>query len=165
MEENLIEMDAPVALSDIQQEALKKSEEELDAYKKELEKKKYLVDVKGEEIKTILNYMQTDAPWKFTESLGIIEVTGELAECAKKGKMFMTAISIEALYFYLSKVEGKGMKADGAIGSIETYLKILKAINVVRTVILNENEKLKELEFIVASRREGLAPEGNQELA
>lgn len=160
MEENL-EMDAPVELSDIQQAALKQSEEELQAFKRELETKKYLVDLKVDDIKSILNYMRTDAPWKFTESLGVLEVVGELTECVKKGKMFMTAISIEALYFYLSKVEGKGMNVDGSIGSLESYLKMLKAINVVRTVILNENEKLKELEFIAASRREGLAPEGD----
>ena len=152
---------AGISLDEIQNDALEKAENELESYKQELEKKKYLVDLKGNDITSLLNYITHDAPWKFTEALGIIEVINELKECVSKNKLFMTAISIEALYFYLSKVEGKGTKAYGSIGSIEIYIKILKSINVVRNIILTENEKLKELEFIVASRKQGIVPDSS----
>jgi hypothetical protein len=104
--------------------------------------------------------MKNEAPWKFTESLGIKEVQKELDACQKSGKLFMNAISYEALYFYLSKMEGKGEHVvSEAIKTLDEYLEILKSINVVRNVIANENEKLKHMEFVVASRAEGIEPE------
>ena len=149
-----------VSLTAVQKEALEKAQAELESYRKELEEKKYLADVNPAQIKSILDYVSNEAPWKFTEALGIKEVAKEMEACAKKGKLFMNAISFEALYFYLSKIEGTGMSTTSKhISSLEDYLTILKAINVVRNVISHENEKLKEMEFVVASRAEGLEPE------
>ena len=147
------------ALTDIQLKAYEEAQAALDKYRSELETKKYLVDLKGQDLKDVLNYMRTEAPWKFTEVLGVKEVIAELEACVKKDKLFITAASLEALYFYLSRVEGKGANVNGCIGDIEKYIKILKGINAVRNVISSENEKLKEMEFIAASRREGIEPD------
>jgi hypothetical protein len=149
-----------ISLTDVQAQALEQAQKDLENFRSELETKKYLADVTGETIKSLLQYVTDEAPWKFTESLGIKEVQKELETCAKNGKLFMNAISYEALYFYLSKIEGKGQKTNSeAITSLDTYLTVLKSLNVIRNVIAQENEKLKEMEFIVASRSEGLDPE------
>jgi hypothetical protein len=149
-----------ISLTDVQAQALEQAQKDLENFRSELETKKYLAEVNGETIKSLLQYVTDEAPWKFTESLGIKEVQKELEACAKSGKLFMNAISYEALYFYLSKIEGKGQKTNSeAITSLDMYLTVLKSLNVVRNVIAQENEKLKEMEFIVASRSEGLDPE------
>jgi hypothetical protein len=147
-------------LSAIQQEALEKSTKELEAYRKELETKKYLADIGKTGIDALVNFIKLEAPWKFTESIGIKEVYTDLLLCAKNGKLFLNALAFEALYFYLSRVEGKGLTvSSSAILTVDEYLDILKNINIVRNVIAQENEKLKGLEFIVASRAEGIEPE------
>jgi len=146
-------------LNQIQKEAYEQAQLELDKFKKDLETKKYLVDLKLEDIKKLEGYISKEAAWKFTEALGIREVVNELGVCVTKGKLFMSAISIEALYFYLSRIEGAGDTVNSKfIESVDTYLTILKNINIVRNVIAQENEKLKEMEFITASRREGIDP-------
>jgi hypothetical protein len=148
-----------VSLTDVQREALENSQKELEAYRADLETKKYLAEVKADGVKALLEFMKTEAPWRFTESLGIKEVQKELETCVKNGKLFMNAISFEALYFYLSKMEGKGETVTSrAIPTLDMYLDLLKSINVIRNIISAENEKLKELEFVVASRAEGLEP-------
>ena len=102
-----------VSLTEIQQEAYALAEKELDAYREELTTKKYLVDLKKEDIKTSIDFMNNDAQWKFTESLGIGEVTKDLETSLKKnGKIFISAVATEALYYYLSKVEGTGKKVN-----------------------------------------------------
>jgi hypothetical protein len=158
--ETEIENMKEVSLSDVQREALAKAQMELDTFRAELETKKYLADVDAKGIQALAGFMKNEAPWKFTESLGIKEVQKELDACQKSGKLFMNAISYEALYFYLSKMEGKGEHVvSEAIKTLDEYLEILKSINVVRNVIANENEKLKHMEFVVASRAEGIEPE------
>ena len=148
------------SLTDVQQAALKNAQEELANYRQELETKKYLADVSTKMVNALSAFMNNEAPWKFTESLGVIEVQKELESCVKKGKLFMSAISFEALYYYISKIEGNGNTVNSkAITSMSDYIEIIKSINVVRKVIANENEKLKELEFIVASRAEGIMPD------
>ena len=94
------------------------------------------------------------------ESLGIGEVSKHLSNSIdKKGKVFINAIAIEALHYYLSKVEGTGNKVDSsAISTVDTYLRLLKAINGVKNAINIDNEKRKELEYIVTCRSEGLDP-------
>jgi hypothetical protein len=158
--ETEIENMKEVSLSEVQREALAKAQVELDNFRTELETKKYLADINAAGIKALADFMRTEAQWKFTESLGIKEVQKELDQCVKNGKLFMNAISYEALYFYLSKIEGKGERVTSeAITTLDEYLNTLKAINVIRNVISHENEKLKQMEFVVASRAEGLEPE------
>jgi hypothetical protein len=148
-------------LTDIQQEAAKEATAELEALKAELETKKYFMDLTKSEIQILRGFITEDAPWKFMESLGIREVDNQLSKSVEKnGKAFIDAVTIEAVYYYLSKVEGVGGKVNSPnIGTVDVYLKLLKATNGVRNAVTADNEKLKHLEYVAACRLEGIEPE------
>lgn len=144
-------------LNEFQLKALEDAEKALEALKKETDNKKYLVDLKKEDIALLVKFNKSDAPWKFTECLGIVEVEKQLATAVKEGKLYCGAIAIEAMYYYLSKVEGKGNVPNGeAFSAVEDFIRVLKAITSSVERIKIDNEKLRNQEFIVAARREGI---------
>jgi hypothetical protein len=150
-----------VQLSDVQAKAFEQAQSELEEFRKEMETKKYFSDMTEKDIKILQSFLLNDAPWKFTESLGIREVNKEIKESLekKKGKLFMGATAYEAMYFYLSRVEGTGEKVTAkSIGDLETYLRLLKNINAARSSVAEDNKKLQHLEYVAASRSEGLDP-------
>lgn len=159
MESQAIEQNQPqkTELNEFQLAALKEAEKQLENLKKENSAKKYLVDLKKQDIELLSKFICNDAPWKFTESLGIKEVNKELQEAIKSGKMFSTAVAIEATYYYLSKVEGKGTSTNTtAFAHIEDYLRIIKSITNALERTKVDTEKVRQAEFVVAARREGI---------
>ena len=155
-QEELVE--TPISqLTQFQQEALDEAEKELESLKKELETRKYLVDLDKNLIKVLQNFIYNDAPWKFTEALGIIEVKKEFVAVEKTGKLFIKGLTVEAIYYYISKVEGNGLTTkSSSFTTIESYLAVVKAITTTLEKIKLDNESLREKEFTVAARREGL---------
>jgi len=149
-----------IKLTDIQQEAYEKADKELQEFNKEIETKKYLIDLTKDEGTILLNFIVNDANWKFTESLGINEVIKNLQETIKKsGSVLLTGTAIEAIYFYLSKVEGVGQKVNSSsIKTVDVYLKLLKALNITRNKVAVDVEKQKQLEYISVCRAEGVEP-------
>lgn len=150
------------SLNEFQMKELKKAEENLEKMKHELSTRKYLVEMKKEDIQLLLDFIEKDAPWKFTECLGIVEVQKDLRACLKAGKFFATAVAIEATYYYLSKVEGKGIATcSSSFKHVDDYLRIIKAITGGVERIKADGEKIKNAEFIVAARREGVEPDAS----
>lgn len=143
-------------LTAFQQAALDQAHEDLEKLKADIESKKYLVDVDKKDIEMLKSFIANDAAWKFTESLGIKEVQKEL-NTLKDGKLFTKALAIEAIYYYMSKVEGKGEKpTTTAFANIDDYLRCLKAITNAIERIKADSEKLREAEFVLAARQEGI---------
>jgi hypothetical protein len=157
---DLTKPESPYVLSDIQVAAYEAAQKELEDAKKEIEGKKYYSDLSAADAIVLQNFLLNDATWKFTESLGIREVNREITESLKKkGKLFMGATAFEAMYFYLSRVEGAGEKVNSsAIPDLETYLRLLKGINAVRSSMSEDNKRIQHLEYVAASRGEGLEP-------
>lgn len=81
----------------------------------ELAKKVYIIEGKVSTAQNILRFLQKDAQWKFTESMGILEAVKEIEKTIaeiKKGKskeIYFNPLVIEATYYFLTKVEGKGL--------------------------------------------------------
>lgn len=147
-------------LTDFQKLALEAAEKELDAIKKEVESKKYLVDLTKEDIARLNSFISNDATWKFTEALGILEVEKEMERATKEGKLFTTALAIEAIYYYLSKVEGSGNSTNtSSYTNAADYIKVLKSIKSSIERVSMDNEKVRNAEFIAAARREGIDPD------
>lgn len=148
------------SLTDFQKEALEKAEKDLDVLRDEIMKKKYLIDLSKSDIVLINNFNNNDAPWKFTECLGIVEIEKELKESVKSGKLYIGAMPIEAIYYYLSKVEGKGKTTNTTtFTNLEDYIRVLKAITTGMERMKIDNEQLRNAEFVVAARREGIEPD------
>lgn len=151
-------------LNNFQLAALETAEKELMDLEKEMSSKKYLVDLSKDDVKMLDNFIKTDAPWKFTESLGIIEVEKSLKEAVKDGKIYTSALAIEAIYYYMSKVEGKGKTPDAtSFKKAEDYIRILKGITGAMEKVKIDNEKVKNAQFVVAARREGIEPDSSIE--
>jgi hypothetical protein len=143
-------------LTAFQQAAIDQAQKDLEDLRKELDTKKYLVDVDTKDIEMLKSFIANDATWKFTESLGIKEVQKELNDL-KDGKLFTKALAIEAIYYYMSKVEGAGEKPNTvAFPNIDDYLRCLKAITNAVERIKADSEKIREAEFILAARQEGI---------
>jgi hypothetical protein len=89
--------------------------ERINATTEELAKKVYIIEGKVPTAQNILRFLQEDAQWKFTESMGILEAVKEVEKTiadVKKGKskeISFNPLVIEATYYFLTKVEGKGL--------------------------------------------------------
>ena len=149
-------------LNDFQKSALEEAEKQLESLRKEHSTKKYLIDLKKDDIVLLSEFISTDAPWKFTECLGIVEVAKELDTCVKSGKLLTSAVAVEAIYYYMSKVEGKGNTTNSnSFVKLNDYLRVLKAITTGLEKIKADSEILKNAEFVVAARREGIEPDSS----
>lgn len=95
----------------------------------ELQTKKYVVEGKAEVGETILTFLKEKAQWKFSESLGIVESVRQLEDAVKAVKtkktseLMLQSLSLEAVYYFLTKVEGVGLDDANA------YIKILKPVS------------------------------------
>lgn len=151
-------------LNEFQLKALKEAEENLEKLKTELEGKKYSIDLKKEDIILLEKFNRLDAPWKFTECLGIVEVEKSLNEAVKSGKLNINAIAIEAIYYYLSKVEGKGKTTNTeAFKDLFDYIRVLKGITNGMESVKADTEKYRNAEFVLAARREGIDTDKSSE--
>jgi hypothetical protein len=105
---------------------LKKKLEDLDT---ELENKLYLVEGKQEIAEKLKNFIINEAEWKFSESIGIIQTEEDLSKCikdlssGKRKELMLSNLAIEAIYYFLTKVTGKGIETS------KTYLELLKPIS------------------------------------
>jgi hypothetical protein len=95
----------------------------------ELQTKKYVIEGKAEVGGTIVTFLKENAQWKFSESLGIVESVRQTEEAVKAvltkktSELMLPSLSLEAVYYFLTKVEGKGLDEAAA------YIKILKPIS------------------------------------
>jgi hypothetical protein len=95
----------------------------------DLQTKKYVIEGKAEVGETIATFLKEKAQWKFSESLGIIESVRQVEEAVKAVKtkktseLMLQSLSLEAVYYFLTKVEGTGLDEAAA------YIKILKPIS------------------------------------
>jgi hypothetical protein len=95
----------------------------------DLQTKKYVIEGKAEVGGTIVNFLKEHAQWKFSESLGIVESVRQAEEAVKAvltkktSELMLPSLSLEAVYYFLTKVEGKGLDEAAA------YIKILKPIS------------------------------------
>jgi len=87
---------------------------EIDARNREMETKLYIVEGGAETGEKLLKFVSEEAQWKFTEAIGVVEMTKEIedaTENAKSGKqLFLRVLPLEALWFFINKVEGVGLE-------------------------------------------------------
>jgi len=142
----------PRKLTPDQEERLKKAHEELDSLNKGSADKKYAVGISSNEIKDVLvDFIVNKAQWKFTESLGIIESLKTLRkESVKSGAIMLGALEIEAIYYFMSKHEGKG-EAEAV-----EFHKILKPITDVLAKLREDSQYKQILEARISGLEQGL---------
>jgi len=94
------------------QDLINAIQEEMDARNKEITEKYYIVEGGADAGEKFVAFLSTDAQWKFTEAIGILEAIKEIKvaiEKAKKDKnLFLQVLPLEALWFFINKIEGFG---------------------------------------------------------
>ena len=88
--------------------------EKIEKTEKELGEKLYIIEGKQDTANHIIDFLHHRAEWKFTESLGIMECIKQIKDSEKKLKegkskeLMVPSLALEAIYYFLTKVEGKG---------------------------------------------------------
>jgi len=97
------------------EETLAILQEEIERRNQEINNKLYIVEGGVTTGENFLKFVTEEAQWKFTEAFGVVEVCKEIEEAiqsAKGGKeLFLKVLPLEALWFFINKVEGKGLEA------------------------------------------------------
>ena len=116
-----------VVRNQMRAEMVKKLTEKIEAKEKEIENKKYIIEGGSKTADALVKFLKEKASWKFSEALGVIESTNQIENANReilKGKtkeLLVPALALEAIYYFLTKVEGKGL--DEAASYVNDLLK------------------------------------------
>lgn len=87
-------------------------QEEMDARNKEITEKYYMVEGGASAGEKFVEFLSTEAQWKFTEAIGVLEAIKEINVAITKakadGNLFLQVLPLEALWFFINKTEGVG---------------------------------------------------------
>lgn len=121
-------------------------------FQKELDTKKYLIEGGKESAKKLYQFITEDATWKFTEALGIIEVEKVLIKFIQSAdkELMLGPLEIEAIYWFLSKIEGVGFK------EASRYYELLKLVNPAKARMDEARKEYETLQFKIASLEHGI---------
>lgn len=133
-------------------ELAKSLEAKLDKFRSELETKFYLVEGQIKVTKALQLFIAKDAKWSFSESMGIIEASKQLEaalkdlESGKRSELMLSNLSLEALYYFLSKETGVGLSS-----ALVYFNDILKPILDALSRAKMDKDKKDQLEKDLAS--------------
>lgn len=139
----------------INQELVDRLTTELESFNKEIQTKVYPVKLESDFILAeLITFIENEASWKNMEALGIIEVSkvlnSERLTGIKSGNIYLQSLPIQALSFFLSKVESKGIKA------AEQHIKFIKPIDDALKLIKLDKDKLNSLQSEHAAAENGI---------
>jgi dissimilatory sulfite reductase (desulfoviridin) alpha/beta subunit len=137
------------------EEEIKAKENELNELKKTLEDKKYLLSNDKYLAKKMLNWLETEVSWSYTECIGVVKLYEEIKSIItdKEEKFFMSMGAITAMNYLFQKTSGKGYKSAREI--IDMIQIIVEVLN---TSIKKDSDDVRKLEFELSSMIEGIQP-------
>lgn len=146
--------------SKINPEVIEKLQKAIDEKITELDNKKYLIPGGDEIAKLIKQFIVKDAKWRFTECLGIIEINRAMHEFISdttKKELMVTPLTLEALYYFMSKHEGEGLP------SAEKFTSMLKSINQAKHRADEDKKEFEQMKFRMQSLQHGVDPDNPAE--
>lgn len=142
------------------EKSLKKAAEltkELIAFKEKIEKRGYIVEGGSKTGETVLEWLMNNASWKFTEAMGVMEAVKQVEKgladikSGKSKEMLLNNLALEAIYYFVSKQEGKGL-ADAT----NYYENLLKPVADALGRAKVDKDAVKDYEYKIASAENGL---------
>ena len=138
------EQDAPV----INQDLVDRLKKEVESFQEELKNKVYPVKVETEELLgQMIGFIEEEAEWKNMECLGILELSKTLNEQKGKikgGNIYMKALELDAMMFFLSNVKSRTLH--NAKLHISKIKPIDAALKLKESDIIKLNNLLTELD-------------------
>ena len=118
-----------------------------------MEKKVYLVPGKKNTAQSILAFLENDAKFAAHESLGIVKAHEDVTANLPKGnkEFYLGSLCIEAVAYYLSKYEGKGL-ADATSFKDNLFMPINEAM----AAIQEDKNTAEQLQLEWAAAAQGV---------
>lgn len=135
---------------------------EFEDFDKELKTKVYPIKIENESnLDSLIDFIENQATWKNMEALGIIEVAKvlnvEKTTGIKSGNIYIASLPIQALSFFLSKVEDKGIR------NAERHIKFVKPVDEALKLIKLDNDKQNQMNNELAAAENGISVEQTPE--
>ena len=123
---------------------IKSLEDQIKDLKEKTSKKVYAVKMTADLLVTLIDFVEKNAEWSQTESLGVIEVhkilTGLKKEGVKDNTIFIESLPLEATHYFLSKVRGKGLK------EAQSFISLFKPISIALEEVKRDAEAIQSIE-------------------
>lgn len=133
---------------------IKSLEDQIKDLKEKNSKKVYAVKMNADLLVTLIDFVEKNAEWSQTESLGVIEVhkilTGIKKEGVKDNMIFIESLPLEAIHYFLSKVRGKGLK------EAQNFISLFKPISIALEEVKKDAEAIQSLEKDLVAAQQGI---------
>lgn len=135
-------------------EKIQSLENQVKKLKEDTAKKVYAVKMTAGLLEDLILFIEENAEWAQTESLGVIEVHKTLDkirhEGVKDNTIYLNSLPLEAVHYFLSKSKGKGLKA------AEDFISIFKPIAVALEEVKKDAEAIQNLGKDLAAAQQGI---------
>ena len=133
---------------------IKSLEDQVKDLKEKTGKKVYAVKLSTALLTTLIDFVENQAEWSQTESLGVIEVhkilIGIKKEVVKDNTIFLGSLPLEATHYFLSKTKGKGLK------EAQNFISLFKPISIALEEIKQDAEAIQSLEKDLVAAQQGI---------
>jgi len=141
-------------LDKLDHKKIKSLEDQINDLKEKTSKKVYAVKLTSDLLVTLIDFIEKNAEWSQTESLGVIEVhkilTGIKKEGVKDNTIFMGSLPLEATHYFLSKTKGKGLK------EAQSFISLFKPVAVALEEVKKDAEAIQSLEKDLVAAQQGI---------
>lgn len=133
---------------------IKSIEDQIKDLKEKNSKKVYAVKMTADLLVTLIDFIEKNAEWSQTESLGVIEVHKILSSIKKGGvkdnTIFIESLPLEATHYFLTKVRGKGLK------EAQNFIALFKPISIALEEVKKDAEAIQSLEKDLVAAQQGI---------
>ena len=133
---------------------IKSLEDQINDLKEKNSKKVYAVKMTADLLVTLIDFIEKNAEWSQTESLGVIEIhkilTGSKKEGVKDNTIFMESLPLEATHYFLSKVKGKGLE------EAQRFISLFKPVSIALEEIKRDVEAIQSMEKDLVAIQQGI---------
>lgn len=162
VEKTTTEADGGSVTITVDQALVEKLTKELDAFTADLKTKVYPIKLETDAaLVGLILFIENESAWKNMEALGIIEVSKVLNEQRiaglKSGNIFIPSLPIQAISFFLSKVEDTG------IDKAKRHIAFVKPIDEALKLIKMDIDKQNQMNSELAAAEQGIAVEATPE--
>ena len=132
-------------------------EAKLNALRDEVSGKKYPVNGGVKTAVALQEFVNSQAKWKFTEALGIMEASRvlkeEVSQLRKKEKedLSLNAVTIEAIYYFLTKEEGAGLNT-----ATNFVMNLLRPISEALNASKSDRDSINQMERDLGSLQDAI---------
>lgn len=133
---------------------IKSIEGQIKDLKEKNSKKVYALKLSSDLLTSLIGFVEENAEWSQTESLGVIEVhkilSGIQKEGVKNNTVFIESLPLEATHYFLSKTRGKGLK------EAQEFIALFKPVSIALEEVKKDAESIQSLEKDLVAAQQGL---------